>query len=177
MAATPELLEHEDLTAMGLFFEAHAGLRSALERRLETECGLPVQWFEVLLRLARSPGERLRMSELAAQSSVTASGLTRVVDRLVEAGLVARESCPDDRRSWYAALTDAGRDRIHTAVPAHLRDIQEIVGGVLSPDEMQTFAATLRKLRDALNPGAAGAEVCQLIDEVAADAAAATSTR
>lgn len=166
-------LDHDDLTAMGLFFEAHAGLRAALEKRLETECGLPVQWFEVLLRLARSPGERLRMSELAAQSSVTASGLTRVVDRLVEAGLVERESCPEDRRSWYAHLTDAGRDRIHTAVPAHLRDIREVVGSVLDDDEMRTFAATLRKLRDALNPAAAG-DMCQLIDEVAADAAAAS---
>ena len=163
-------LDHADLTAMGLFFEAHAGLRSALEKRLETECGLPVQWFEVLLRLARSPGERLRMSELAAQSSVTASGLTRVVDRLVEAGLVTRESCPEDRRSWYATLTDAGRDRIHTAVPAHLRDIQEIVGSVLSPEEMVAFAGMLRKLRDALNPAAAG-DLCRIIDEVAADAA------
>ena len=32
-------LDHADLTAMGLFFEAHAGLRSALEKRLEgLEC-------------------------------------------------------------------------------------------------------------------------------------------
>jgi DNA-binding MarR family transcriptional regulator len=167
------VLGDERLTTAGLFFEASTGLQKTLERRLTPDCGMSVQWFEVLLRLARSPGERLRMSELAAQSSVTASGLTRVVDRLVEAGFVARESCPDDRRSWYAALTDAGRDRIHAAVPAHLRDIQEIVGGVLSPEEMQAFAATMRKLRDALNPAAAG-DLCRIIDEVAADAAAAS---
>jgi MarR family transcriptional regulator, 2-MHQ and catechol-resistance regulon repressor len=175
---TPDLehpdLEHHDLTAMGLFFEAHAGLRATLERRLEQDCGLPVQWFEVLLRLARTPGERLRMSELAAQSSVTASGLTRVVDRLVEAHLVERESCPEDRRSWYAHLTSAGRDRIYTAVPAHLRDIREVVGSVLTDEELATFALTLRKLRDALNPAAAG-ELCQMVEDVAADAAAAST--
>ena len=169
-------LQHDDLTAIGLFFEAHAGVRAALERRLEGECGLPVQWFEVLLRLARTPGERLRMSELAAQSSVTASGLTRVVDRLVEAGLVARESCPEDRRSWYAVLTDEGRARIHAAAPAHLEHIREVVGPILSPAELAAFAGTLRKLRDALNPAAAGASDCQLIEEVAADAAAAART-
>ena len=61
-------LDHDDLTTMGLFFEAHAGLKSALERRLEADSGLPVQWFEVLIRLVRTPGARLRMSELAAQS-------------------------------------------------------------------------------------------------------------
>jgi MarR family transcriptional regulator, 2-MHQ and catechol-resistance regulon repressor len=159
-------LDHAELTAVGLFFEAHAGLRSALERRLEGDCGVPVQWFEVLLRLARTPGERLKMSELAAQSSVTASGLTRVVDRLVEAGLVERESCPVDRRSWYAVLTDAGRQRIRAAVPAHLDHIREVLGPVLSPAEMEAFAATLRKLRDALNPTAAGASACPTAEDL-----------
>lgn len=160
------MIDDQDLTTVGLFFEAHAGVRSALEKRLEGECGLPVQWFEVLVRLARSPGGRLRMSELAAQSSVTASGLTRVVDRLVEAGLVARESCPEDRRSWYAALTDDGRARIDAAIPAHLRHIREVVGPVLSPAEMATLSSLLRKLRDALNPLAAGASACPTTDDL-----------
>lgn len=147
-------LEHDDLTTMGLFFETQAGLRQAFERRLEADCGVPVQWFEVLLRLGRTPGHRLRMSELAAQSSVTASGLTRVVDRMVEAGLVARESCPTDRRSWYATLTPAGLERVESAVPAHLAHIAEVVGSVLSPAEMADLSAILRKLRDAVNPAA-----------------------
>lgn len=153
-------LDHDDLTTMGLFFEAHAGLKAALERRLDAECGLPVQWFEVLIRLARTPGHRLRMSELAAQSSVTASGLTRVVDRLVDAGFVTRESCPEDRRSWYASLTPAGLARIETAVPAHLGHIDEVVGAVLSPAERTQLATILRKLRDAVNPAAAAASTC-----------------
>ena len=148
--------EHR-LTTMGLFFEAHAGLKATFERRLEAEAGLPVQWFEVLLRLARTPGHRLRMSELAAQSAVTPSGLTRVVDRLTEVGLVARESCPTDRRSWYASITPEGLSRIQAAVPVHLAHIEELFGAVLSPDEVLALSATLRKLRDAANPGAAAA--------------------
>jgi DNA-binding MarR family transcriptional regulator len=163
-----EALEHDDLTTMGLFFEAHAGLKAALERQLEADNGLPVQWFEVLLRLVRTPGGRLRMSELAAQSSVTASGLTRVVDRLVDAGLVARESCPTDRRSWYASLTPAGRARIEAAVPGHLVHIQQVVGGVLSAEELTMFSTILRKLRDALNPAAAIASTCPADDAAAA---------
>jgi MarR family 2-MHQ and catechol resistance regulon transcriptional repressor len=152
-----ELLEDDDLTTIGLFFEAHAGLRAVFERRLEADSGLPVQWFEVLLRLVRTPGGRLRMSELAAQSSVTASGLTRVVDRLCEAGFVVRESCPEDRRSLYATLTPDGRARIEAAVPAHLLHIREVVGSILSPTEMEQFGVILRKLRDTLNPSAAPA--------------------
>ena len=91
---------------------------------------------------------------------MTASGLTRVVDRLVEAGLVARESCPEDRRSWYAVLTPAGRERIEAAVPAHLGHIADVVGTVLSPTELAQLAVLMRKLRDALNPTAAAASTC-----------------
>jgi DNA-binding MarR family transcriptional regulator len=149
--------DEDRLTAMGLFFEAHAGLKATFERRLEAEAGLPVQWFEVLVRLARTPGHRLRMSELAAQSAVTPSGLTRVIDRLTEVGLVARESCPTDRRSWYASITPEGLHRIQNAVPVHLAHIEELFGSALSPAEEQALSAILRKLRDAANPAAAAA--------------------
>ena len=150
-------LDDARLTTLGLFFEAQAGLKAIFERRLEADVGLPVQWFEVLLRLARTPGHRLRMSELAAQSSVTPSGLTRVVDRLCDAGLVTRQSCPEDRRSWYAVLTPEGLERIETAVPVHLAHIEEVVASILSPAEMDELAVLMRKLRDATNPYAAGA--------------------
>lgn len=149
---TPD--EDDRLTAVGLLFETNAGVRGQLERRLGADVGLSIQWFEVLLRLARSPGHRLRMSDLAAQTAVTPSGLTRVVDRLCEAGLVDRVSCTDDRRSWYATLTPAGLERIESAIPLHLRHIGEVVGTVLDDDELRALAALLRKLRDATNPAA-----------------------
>src|SRR5687768_10286395 len=114
-----ELLQHPLLTTVGLFMEAHAGLVVATERRLETESGLSAQWFEVLIRLARTPGQRLRMSDLAAQTTLSASGLTRAVDRLEGAGLVERQACPTDRRSTYAVLTSEGEKRILTALPIH----------------------------------------------------------
>jgi DNA-binding MarR family transcriptional regulator len=168
MAIDP--LDDDRLTALGLFFEAHAGLKAVFERRLEADAGMPVQWFEVLLRLARTPDHRLRMSELAAQSSVTPSGLTRVVDRLTDAGLVVRESCPTDRRSWYASLTDEGLARVRTAVPVHLGHIDEVVGTVLSPAELTQLSGLLRKLRDATNPGAAIASACPNVDDLVAEA-------
>ena len=153
-------VEHPDLTTVGLFFEAHAGLARALERRLDRDCSLSVQWFEILLRLARSPEGRLRMSDLATQTNVTASGLTRAVDRLEEAGLVRRDACPSDRRVAYAVLTPAGRKAIEAAVPVHLEHVREVVRGVLADDEVEALAGLLRKLRDALNPGAAGGGGC-----------------
>jgi MarR family 2-MHQ and catechol resistance regulon transcriptional repressor len=156
-ASRAALLQHPHLTTIGLFVEAHAGLTLTLERRLASESGLSVQWFEVLIRLARTPGNRLRMSDLAAQTTLSASGLTRAVDRLEAAGLVERQACPTDRRSTYAVLTDAGESRIVAALPLHVDQLVEVLDTVFTADELEVFTTLTRRLRDATNPCAAKA--------------------
>lgn len=147
-------LDDDRLTLVGLLVESYKGLTATLERRLERDFGLSLQWFEVLLRLSRSPGNRLRMSDLAAQTGLTPSGLTRAVDRLSEAGLVERVACPEDRRVAYAALTPAGLDKVRAAVRPHLDDIDELVHAALTPAERDELARLLRKVRDHVNPQA-----------------------
>ncbi|MEO7430414.1 MAG: MarR family transcriptional regulator [Acidimicrobiales bacterium] len=149
-----ELLDHANLTTVGLLVEAHAGLGATLGHRLEVDHGLSGQRFEVLLRLMRSPDHRLRMSDLAAQTTLSASGLTRVVDRLVASGLVERSTCPSDRRGSYAALTPEGATRILAAIPDHVAQISEILERTFTPHEIDAFSAMLRRLRDAVNPEA-----------------------
>ena len=116
-----------------------------------------MQWFEVLLRLARTPGGRLRMSDLAAQTTLTASGLTRVVDRLEDAGLVKREACPTDRRSTYAVLTAEGprphRDRRARAPRAHRASSS---AGVLDAAEMAALAVGAAQAPRRAQPGGRG---------------------
>ena len=153
----PDQLDDDRLTLVGLLLESAAGLRRELGRRLEDEGGLSLQWFELLLRLGRSPGRQLRMSDLADQTSLTPSGLTRAIDRLVEAGLVERVACPEDRRGAYAVLTTTGLERIGTAVGSHLRHVDETLLGVLSPQDQTTLEILLRKIRDHVHPGAARA--------------------
>src|SRR5271166_2746329 len=91
----------DPVTLIGLVFESASGIRREVGPSLERDYGLPGQSFEVLIRLARSPGGRLRMTDLAAQTALTPSGLTRAVDRLAEAGLVNREACSNDRRGSF----------------------------------------------------------------------------
>ena len=158
MATDP--LADERLTTLGLFVEAHAGLTRELERRLERDCGLPVQWFEVLVRLARTPGGQLRMTDLAAQTVLTPSGLTRVVDKLEAAGLVRRQSCASDRRGSFATLTAKGRRRVGAAVPAHLQHIDEVLGSALGKADLEQLAGLMRRVRDAVDPGVAAASEC-----------------
>jgi len=142
------------ITLVGLLLEAAYGLHRAVGPALERQCGLPGQDFEILIRLARSPGKKLRMSDLAAQTVLTPSGLTRAVNRLAESGLVTRQACPDDRRGSFAALTDEGQERTRLAMEVHTSQLSELLDGVLCPDEELALVGALRKLRDRVNPGA-----------------------
>jgi DNA-binding MarR family transcriptional regulator len=163
----PDRVDFDDerLTLMGLFAESWSGIAARGAAQL-AEHGLATVEFEVLLRLARSPMGLLRMSDLAAQTSVTTSGVTRVVDRLEDRGLVARQACETDRRTTYAVVTDAGRALLRAALPGHLalvdtwllRPLREAAGG---PDgvTVEGFEAALRRLRDSAAPCAtAGSE-------------------
>lgn len=140
---------------VGLVFESAVGLRKMIEPSLHGSCGQAAPWFEVLIRLSRSPGQRLRMSDLAAQTSLTPSGLTRAVDRLYDLGLVTREACSADRRGTYAALTDAGQQAMDATLPRHEALLVEILESVFDPEEEAMFLALIRKLRDRVNPDAA----------------------
>lgn len=164
-----DLVQHPHLTTAGLLMEAVAGFGSRLERQLEQQ-QLSTQWFELLIRLLRTPGHRLRMSDLAAQTTLTASGLTRAVDRLEAAGLVRREACPSDRRGSFAVLTDAGETRISTAVAPHVEELCEVFDGHYSAAELETFTELLRRLRDAVNPAAACGSTGAECDEAEASA-------
>jgi len=147
-------LDDDRLTAIGLFFETATGLEHALTRRLDGY-GLPRVWLEILVRVGRSPNAQLRMADLAAQVALSPSGLTRAVDKIEAEGLATRVSCPSDRRGAFVQLTELGREKLESIIPDHLRHVEESFTGLLSPAELARFTATLRKLRDHLNPGAA----------------------
>src|SRR3954453_9370043 len=119
MVGVSSNLDDPRFTAFGLFAEAYAGLTARFASQLERHRLSAVE-FEVLLRLARSPGSRLRMTDLAGQTTLSTSGVTRVVDRMDRDGLVCREACPSDRRSSYAVITAAGQARLAEVLPDHL---------------------------------------------------------
>ncbi|WP_250000605.1 MarR family transcriptional regulator [Actinoplanes sp. M2I2] len=151
-------LDDPRFTAFGLFAEAFTGLTARFNTQLE-EHRLSGVEFEVLMRLARSPGRRLRMTDLAGQTSLSTSGVTRVVDRMERDGLVRREACPSDRRSSFAVITDAGRQRLDEVLPGHLELLQQWFIGQLSQPELDGMLESMRKIRDAVNPCAtAGTE-------------------
>jgi DNA-binding MarR family transcriptional regulator len=151
VASAAALVDDDRITLMGLFSEAYTGL-AARHAGLLSKHGLAPAELEVLLRLSRSPGGALRMSDLAAQTSLTTSGITRLVDRLERSGLLRRKACPSDRRGLLAELTDAGGQKLGEVLPAHLDVIEHWLVRVLDIDELDAFQSALRKVRDAVRP-------------------------
>lgn len=152
--STSHVAPLDPITLVGLVFESAVGLRRAVEPTLQCLCGPSAPWFEVMIRLARSPGGRLRMSDLAAQTALTPSGLTRAVDRLVELRIVTRETCAADRRGAFASLTERGRSAMDEVLPKHESFLSGLLAGVFEPEEEELLVSLLRRLRDHVHPGA-----------------------
>lgn len=149
------------ITLVGLLFEIASTLQRELLPSIERDLGQSGLAFQVLVRLARSAGERLRMTDLAAQTGLTPGGLTRTIDRLVEAGLVTRAACPGDRRVVYAELTSAGHHQCLQLLARHERDIAAMLDGLFDERDGAVLLAMLQRLRDRVHPGAT-----QVSDEV-----------
>jgi DNA-binding MarR family transcriptional regulator len=139
--------DDDRITALGLFIEAYASVMDHLERELAAATELSGAEFGVLLRLARTPGQRLRMTDLAAGAGLTTSGMTRLVDRLEAAGYVDRAACPSDRRGLEALLTAKGHTLVERVAPAHIASIQRHIVEPLG-DDLAQLETTMRILRD-----------------------------
>ena len=143
-----------DTAAWAALLRVHAALVPVLDRELQSASRLPLTWYDVLLELNAAPGRRLSMGELGQVAVVSRSRVSRVVDQLAAEGLVAREANPDDRRSAYASITDAGRRRLRAAAPVYLSGIERHFTSRMSAAEARTVATALAKVLAALNrPG------------------------
>jgi DNA-binding MarR family transcriptional regulator len=134
------------------FQTAHKALEGLLSQELESACGLPLSWYDVLGQLCMAPEQRLTMTELAGSIWITPSGLTRLVDRIEEAGLVERLACPGDRRSLHIALTDAGKERFEQALPIHLDTVERHFAGLITDGEAGAVESALVRIATAVAP-------------------------
>jgi DNA-binding MarR family transcriptional regulator len=125
---------------------AHSAAIRQLNAQLTRDHGLTINDYEVLLRLARAPDRRMRRVDLAGEVLLTASGITRLLDGLEQAGFVERGSCDSDRRVVYAVLTEAGLDKLRTASKSHVAQIEELFAARLDASEQATFGDLLERV-------------------------------
>lgn len=129
-----------------LFLTAHSILIGAMEKRLK-DAGLPpLAWYDVLWILERTPDQRLRMSALADQLVLTRFNVTRLVDRLVEAGLVARRQTKEDGRGFYAVITEKGRALRKQMWTVYRPAIVELFNQHLSTAQHAEMQSVMRRL-------------------------------
>ena len=136
--------------AWSRLLRAHAATARRLSAELQSEHGLSLNDYEALELLARADGRRLKRVDLARRLVLTPSGVTRLLEGLEDAGLVARASCPEDLRVAYAQLTDAGAERLEAASCGHVGSIRAVLEEHLSEEQIEELAELLGRL-----PGAA----------------------
>jgi MarR family transcriptional regulator, 2-MHQ and catechol-resistance regulon repressor len=141
--------------AFGSLIGAYATLYRELSASLVEAHGLTINDYGCLLLLSRAGEEGMRRIDLANQLQLSPSGITRLLDRLEDQGLVGKGACKEDARVSYAILTDAGLEKLREAAPGHIEDIDRRLRAALSEDELRTLHELLSRLG-----GDAGGDSC-----------------
>jgi DNA-binding MarR family transcriptional regulator len=151
-------LEGAALDAWRSYLQSHASILRELDAELVAAHAMTARDYEVLLYLAQAPERKLPMSALATSTMLTRSGITRLVDGLVEAGLIERVACDSDARVSYARLTDVGYDRLREAGCTHIASIRRLFIEHFSPQETEQLASLLSRLPGAQQGGSCSVE-------------------
>ena len=129
--------------------QTHAAVTGRLQEALIAAELPPLPWFEVLATLDRAPEQRLKMGDLAEALVITRGGLTKLVDRLIKAGLLERTFCETDRRVSYATLLPAGTELLEEMRPVVRAELAVAFSANLSTREAEELRAMLDRIRGA----------------------------
>src|SRR3954454_14762330 len=137
-----------ELDAWRGFLRTYTSLVRELDDELTERHGLPVSSYDVLVQLDEAPDGMLRMSHLADAVLLSRSGLSRLVTRLVNMGLIEREDCKNDARGAFAVITEEGRRRLNEARATPPPAIRERFLDRLSEREQRQLAKIWSRLLD-----------------------------
>jgi DNA-binding MarR family transcriptional regulator len=133
--------------AWGALTRTHAAIVQRLQEVLSSSDFPPLPWYEVLATVAEAPEQRMKMGDLAEALVITRGGLTKLVDRLVKAGLLERTFCETDRRVSYATLTSSGRDLLAEMRPVVIAELEVAFSANLSVRQAKELRVTLDSVR------------------------------
>jgi DNA-binding MarR family transcriptional regulator len=127
--------------------QTHAAVTGRLQEALTAAELPPLPWFEVLATLDRAPEQRLKMGDLAEALVITRGGLTKLVDRLIKAGLLERTFCETDRRVSYATLLPAGAELLEEMRPLVRAELASAFSANLSVEQAEELRTMLEQVR------------------------------
>ncbi len=163
----PRWLSGDEQESWRAYLRGSRLLDEALDRDLQAH-GLQLSEYEIISMLSESPGQRLRMSELAALVVQSRSRLTHTASRLETRGWVTREACASDRRGVELVLTTEGAERVVRTSCAHVESVRRNLLDVLTPEQFAALGVAMSLVRDAqIEPHAAAVEADCLAAESA----------
>lgn len=133
--------------AWGALTRTHAAVSGRLQEALTQGNLPPLPWYEVLAAVAEAPEQRMRMGDLAEALVITRGGLTKLVDRLVKAGLLERTFCETDRRVSYATLLPAGAAQLAEMRPVITAELAVAFSANISAPEADELRGMLDRVR------------------------------
>jgi DNA-binding MarR family transcriptional regulator len=128
---------------------SYSRLMGELDREMHEAHNFSLGEFDVLVNLEHATGRRRRMCDLAEAIVLSASGLSRRVDRLERAGYVSRRRSAEDGRSIEAAITPAGRRFYATVRKTHLEAVKRHFTEHFSEAELEILRDLLERTRTA----------------------------
>ncbi|HEY1343659.1 MAG TPA: MarR family transcriptional regulator [Streptosporangiaceae bacterium] len=139
-SGTRWLSEEEQQTWRAFLGTCHAFF-AAIDAQLQRDTGIPLAYYEILVRLSEAPDHTLRMSRLADAAASSKSRISHAVARLEERGWIRRRDCPSDRRGQLAQLTDEGYAVLVAAAPGHVEQVRRTLFDPLTPEQVRQLHA------------------------------------
>lgn len=133
--------------AWGALTRTHSAIVGRLQEALAAADLPPLPWYEVLATVAEAPEQRMKMGELAEALVITRGGLTKLVDRLIKAGLMERTFCETDRRVSYATLLSTGDEMLAEMRPVVIAELKAAFAANLSDRQAEELRSTLEQVR------------------------------
>ncbi|HTT52389.1 MAG TPA: MarR family transcriptional regulator [Streptosporangiaceae bacterium] len=168
----PRWLGTEEQRTWRDFLTATQWLLASVDGQLQRDAGMPLAYYEILVRLSEAADRSLRMTQLAAASASSKSRVSHAVARLEERGWVRRTDCPTDRRGQIAQLTDAGYAALSAAAPGHVEHVRRVLIDPLSAGQLRQLAAISAAILAAAHDAPADGDCQAALSELAGQAPA-----
>lgn len=153
----PRWLDTREQMAWRALLSATRAMFEELDRQLQRDSGMPLAYYDILVRLSEAPEWTLRMSELARLSGSSPSRVSHAVSSLERKGWVRRTECSTDRRGLYAILTDEGFAVLAEAAPGHVETVRQLLLDPLTDEQVDQLQEISARILDAARPGSAEA--------------------
>ena len=147
--SAPRWLNPREMKAWRAYIIGSRRLLEALDSDLDGH-DLTMADYEVMAQLSEAPARRIRMSELADLAMLSKSRLSHRMKVMEKAGWVRREECAEDRRGYWAVMTDKGMKAIVAAAPSHVESVRRRFIDQLSVKEQEALSGIFSHVTEEL---------------------------